>query len=103
MGCKKSDAFLEASGATVRETVDARKVRYGKADLKKFFADASKIVAARGAKSVVFDMKKDPPSPAELAKAVLGPSGNLRAPTLKVGKTYLVGFGAPAFEDVLGA
>jgi len=82
--------------------VDARKERFGANDLPKFFADASKIIAARGKKTVVFDMKKNPPSHEELEKAVLGPSCNLRAPTLKMGKTYLVGFGEPAFEEVFG-
>jgi len=93
---------LRRTGATIRETVDARKTRYGKADLAGFFEGATKIIAARGKQSAVFDMRKAPPSPAELAAAVLGPSGNLRAPTLKLGNTFLVGFGEPAFEDVFG-
>ena len=82
--------------------MDARKTRYGKADLAGFFKGAGKIIAARGKKTVIFDMKKAPPKSAELAAAVLGPSGNLRAPTLKMGSTFLVGFGEPAFEDVFG-
>ena len=82
--------------------MDARKNRYGKGDLAGLFQGATKIIAARGKKTVVFDMKKAPPSPAELAAAVLGPSGNLRAPTLKMGNTFLVGFGEPAFVDVFG-
>ena len=77
-------------------------MRYGRKDLNKFFGDATRIIAAKGQKTVVFDMKKDPPSLDELAQAVLGPSGNLRAPTLKLGKTYLVGFGQSAFEQVFG-
>jgi hypothetical protein len=31
---------------------------------------------------------------------MLGPTGNLRAPTLKVGKTLLVGFNEEAYEGV---
>ena len=57
---------------------------------------------AKGKKVLVFDMKKDPPAPAELAKAVLGPSGNLRAPTAKVGKTFVVGFNDEAYTSVFG-
>lgn len=82
--------------------MDARKTRYGKGDLAGFFKGATKIIAARGKKTVVFDMLKAPPTPAELAAAVLGPSGNLRAPTLKMGNTFLVGFGQPAFEEMFG-
>jgi hypothetical protein len=82
--------------------VDARKERFGREDLREFFKDAGKVIAARGKKSIVFDMKQDPPSLDDLAQAVLGPSGNLRAPTLKLGKTYLVGFGDAAYADVFG-
>lgn len=82
--------------------MDARKERYGKNELKKLFAGATRIVAARGKKSVEFDLAKDPPSQAELAKAVLGPSGNLRAPALKMGKSWLIGFGQPAWDDCFG-
>jgi hypothetical protein len=37
-----------------------------------------------------------------LAAALLGPSGNLKAPTLKVGTTLLVGFNENAYQQVLG-
>ena len=35
----------------------------------------------------------------ELVEAMLGPTGNLRAPTLRLGKTWIVGFGEPAWLD----
>jgi hypothetical protein len=34
--------------------------------------------------------------------AMLGPTGNLRAPTLRKGKTVLVGFHDEVFEKLLG-
>ena len=43
---------MKRAGATIRETVDARKTRYGKADLAGFFKGAGKIIAARGKKTV---------------------------------------------------
>ena len=33
---------------------------------------------------------------------MLGPTGNLRAPTIRSGKTVLVGFNEEAFEDFFG-
>lgn len=36
-----------------------------------------------------------------LAAALLGPSGNLKAPTLKVGSTLLVGFNETAYQTIL--
>lgn len=35
-------------------------------------------------------------------KNVLGPSGNLRAPSLRMGKTWLVGFGEETYEKQFG-
>jgi hypothetical protein len=34
--------------------------------------------------------------------AAIGPSGNLRAPTLRVGSTWFIGFSADAYADGLG-
>jgi len=82
--------------------VDARKQRFGPEDLADVFDGANKIIACKGKKSVVFDLKQAEPDADELAKAVLGPSGNLRAPTIKVGKTYLVGFGEEVYADIFG-
>ena len=61
-----------------------------------------KVVAGRGKKAVTFDMKKNPPDDATLAAHVLGPTGNLRAPTIRKGKTLMVGFSEEAYRQVLG-
>ena len=50
------------------------------------------MVVARGKKVVTFHMKQDPPDEQTLLKHMLGPTGNLRAPTIRHGKTLLVGF-----------
>ncbi len=40
-------------------------------------------------------------APKACVDAMLGPTGNLRAPTMRVGKTILVGFNEDLFADVL--
>lgn len=35
-------------------------------------------------------------------KLVLGPTGNLRAPTLRVGKKLIVGFNQEMYEEIFG-
>ena len=62
---------------------------------------ADKIVVAKGKKVVTFDMKKDPPDDATLAAYLLGPTGNLRAPTIRRGKVLLVGFSNEAYRQHL--
>lgn len=37
----------------------------------------------------------------EVRSMLLGPTGNLRAPTVRVGRTLLVGFDAVTYETVL--
>lgn len=58
-------------------------------------------MAARGKKIVTFDMKNNPPDDDTLLAHILGPSGNLRAPTIRKGKTLLVGFSEDAYTEYL--
>ena len=55
---------------------------------------------AKGKKKLEFDLK-DPPEKDELVAAMTGPTGNLRAPTLVVGKTVIVGFNEDIYSDSL--
>jgi len=61
---------------------------------------SSKVYVAKGKKLEVFDIKSAKIS--EVAEKMLGPTGNLRAPTMRVGKITVVGFSDEAFETVLG-
>lgn len=73
--------------------MDARKTRIGPDDLSELFKDASKLLVSKGKQTVAVNMKKDVPDADELAKLVLGRSGNLKAPTIRMGKTWIVGYG----------
>ncbi len=59
------------------------------------------VYVAKGKKVVHFDLKKDKPSDDELARVLLGPTGNLRAPALRIGKTLVVGFNKDTYEEVV--
>ena len=61
-----------------------------------------KLVVAKGKKITEVDLKKDRPDDETLAGLMLGPTGNLRAPTIMVGKTVLVGFNEDAYSDQFG-
>jgi arsenate reductase-like glutaredoxin family protein len=58
-------------------------------------------VVARGKKVLSFDMEKAAPDDEALLSHLLGPSGNLRAPTIRKGKTLLVGFSDEAYQRFL--
>jgi hypothetical protein len=86
----------------VRDTGDAAKERRGRDQALALARAAETVVVARGKKVVTFDMKHDPPDDEALLAHLLGPTGNLRAPTVRKGKTLLVGFSDGAYRQVLG-
>lgn len=48
------------------------------------------------------DLRREKPKTEELAALLLGPTGNLRAPTLRAGRTLIVGFDEKTYAKVLG-
>ena len=85
----------------IGEQADAKKQRFERDAALALAKQAAVVVVIKGKKVVRVDMK-NPPSDDELAGLLLGPSGNLRAPTLRRGKTLLVGFDPAAYSEVLG-
>ncbi len=55
---------------------------------------------AKGKKIVDIDLSKKPVDWATLADSVLGNSGNLRAPTIRVGDVFYVGFSEDAWRSL---
>lgn len=79
---------------------DASKERKGRAEALALARTVDKIVVAKGKKIVTFDMKKDRPDDDALAAHLLGPTGNLRAPTARRGRTLYVGFHDDAYREL---
>ncbi len=80
--------------------MNAAKERFGEDALQGLFDGAKSIVVMKGKKVVTFDPAKD--DPADIAKVALGPTGNLRAPAVKTGKTWVIGFNEDAWADIFG-
>ena len=72
--------------------------KLGRGDALRLASDASDVVVSKGKRIASFVMKKDPPDETTLLLHMLGPTGNLRAPTVRQGKTLLVGFSEEAYE-----
>jgi arsenate reductase-like glutaredoxin family protein len=103
MTCQRAQGFLARGKVQVAREQDATKEKLGPKEALKLARGVSRIVAAKGKKLVTLDLKKDRPTDEELLSVLLGPSGNLRAPTLKAGSTLLIGFEEGAYSEVLGA
>ncbi len=102
MSCKKAQGYLESHAVAVADQTDAGKERKGREAALALARSAARVIVARGKNTVTIDMKKDPPDDDALAALLLGPTGNLRAPTLRKGETLLVGFSEDAYRQVLG-
>ena len=82
--------------------MNAKKDTYGETDAFALLDGVNEIYAAKGKKVVHINLKKEKPTKDDLRKLILGPTGNLRAPTLRKGKTLIVGFDAETYEALLG-
>jgi arsenate reductase-like glutaredoxin family protein len=83
----------------VSETVSASK-KLSAADARKLLAAVTRLVVSKGKKTEEFDLRNGVTEAA--VAAMLGPTGNLRAPALRAGKTLLVGFNDEMYAKLLG-
>ena len=63
---------------------------------------ADRLVVAKGKKLTELDLNLESPTEELVAKLMLGPTGNLRAPTLRVGRTLVVGYNENVMAETLG-
>lgn len=82
----------------VKEEIPASR-KLGADEAAEIASGSSKVYVAKGKKLDVFDVKKSALD--EVVAKMLGPTGNLRAPTMRIGKTTVVGFNEETFAEVL--
>ncbi len=75
----------------------ANKTKFHQEEAIALVRKADNIMVAKGKKLLKFDASS---SDEELAKAILGRSGTLRAPAIQVGETFLVGYHAEGYAEV---
>lgn len=89
---------MDAQNIEPKETVPASR-KLGRSDAEALAKAASKVIVAKGKKVSEF---KGGAATKEVVDAMLGPTGNLRAPTIRKGKTIVVGFNDELFADLFG-
>lgn len=87
---------MGAKNITIAEQVPASR-KLGRDTALELVANADALIVAKGRKVEQIDLADKQ----KAADAMLGPTGNLRAPTLKVGRTLLVGFDEGSYERIL--
>jgi len=99
MSCKRASKFLEENEITIAETVPASR-KLGEDVARELAEGASRVIVAKGKKLSDFSVEAGVSD--EVVSAMLGPTGNLRAPTIRVETTVLVGFNEETFTAVFG-
>ena len=84
----------------IDELVDARKNVIKADGAWELFQGADSLHVGRGKKTVLFT--PDPALQEEILKVSLGRTGNLRAPTLRVGKVLYVGYNDEMYKELMG-
>lgn len=93
---------MAAHGVTAREVVDARKEKIAKRETVQILRGTQRVIAVKGKSVKDWNLKKDPPVEKDLFGAIMGPTGNLRAPAMRIGKVLVVGFADDTWKDALG-
>ena len=74
----------------MKTVVDARKERFDADAVWKMIKDADNVTTAKGKKVQNWNVATDDKD--KILKQVMGPSGNLRAPTLRLKNRFIIGF-----------
>lgn len=82
------------------EIVDARKEVIKGDGAWEILKNAATLYVGRGKKTVTYS--PDSETKEEILKVSLGRTGNLRAPTLRVGKDVYVGYNDEMYKELLG-
>lgn len=84
----------------VVQTADANKQKLDHAAALALARQVDRVVATKGKKRQEVDMRKKP-SDEEVLALLLGPTGNIRAPLIRIGKTLVAGFDPQVYGDML--
>ena len=85
---------------TISEAVEARKQKVEGDDAWAVLGTAKELIVGRGKKFQEFNPSEDDKE--AILKVCLGRTGNLRAPTLKMGDRVVVGFNDDMYAQFVG-
>ncbi len=88
--------FLDTHNLEAESRTDARKEKMESDAVWELMGSAERIVVAKGRRVETFVPTEDPEN--VILKAVLGRSGSLRAPTVRTGDVFFVGYNAALYE-----
>lgn len=91
---------MAANDIATPEPINASKERFDAQAALELAQNAQHLWAAKGKKQV--KLKIAEAEEEEMTKAMIGPSGNLRAPSFRVGRRFVVGFQEDLYREIFG-
>ena len=88
---------LDTNNLQAENVTNARKEKLEADAVWNLLGSAEKIIVAKGKSVVTFEPNEDDRK--AILKEVLGRSGSLRAPTVKTGNVFLVGYNESLYAD----
>ena len=99
--CSLAQAFFDQHDVVIKHRIDARTTPLTEADALELIEKAKDLYVTRGAKVIHFDLGREHPGNESILELVIGRSGKLRAPTIKVGRAVVIGFDEATYQRVL--
>ena len=91
--------FLDTHSLQPESRTDARKEQMDATAVWDLMGSAERIVVAKGRRVETFVPTED--TQESILKAVMGRSGSLRAPTLRTGQVFFVGFNSTLYDQMM--
>ena len=89
--------FLDTHSLQAENRTDARKEKMEAAAVWELMGSAERIVVAKGKRVETFVPTED--TQESILKVVLGRSGSLRAPTVRTGDVFFVGYNGTLYQS----
>ncbi len=97
--CERALKFLEDAKIVPKERTNAKKDPIQANDVLDVLKDCSELHVTKGRAVMEIKLGKAAPDPSTLRSLLVGPTGKLRAPTLRSGKRMVVGFDMAMYEQ----
>ena len=87
--CTRSDVYLESRNVEVQEKVDCKKHPLDRSQAEILLDGIEEVLAVQNKAVKHYDRQSQR---SDVLSSIIGPTGNLRAPSLRLGNRLIVGF-----------
>lgn len=98
--CTKTQEFLAKNKVKIKETILSSKQKIKWEGAEEILKGMQEIHSSRGKKVSYLKIDIIKKQKGDIEKMILGPTGNLRAPSIIKGKTLIIGFNEETYNSI---